>query len=100
MTIVSQDRLLVCNYANIAKIGIFDNPTSGGFDIDADDDDDFGSLAGITPEMLAALDDDDDLDQDTAENAASAVVSAAACIRSPQMRRHRWSTRTNPERHS
>ena len=38
MTIVSQDRLLVCNYANIAKIGIFDNPTSGGFDIDADDD--------------------------------------------------------------
>lgn len=38
MTIVSQDRMLVCNYDNIAKVGIFDNPTSGGFDIDADDD--------------------------------------------------------------
>ena len=67
--------------ADVAAQSVSDvTETAAAADIDADDDDDFGSLAGITPEMLAALDDDDDLDQDTAENAASAVVSAAAAV--------------------
>ena len=38
MTIISQDRQLVCNYDNITKVGIYENPTDGGFDIEADDD--------------------------------------------------------------
>ena len=46
-------------------------------DSDADDDDEFGSLAGITPAMLAALDDDDDDEPEPGVNAAPTVAPVA-----------------------
>ena len=44
MTIVSQDRLLVCNYANIAKISIYESPTGWAIDADGDPIGDYGSM--------------------------------------------------------